>query len=440
MGKAFRKKIQTVRMILFILLLGSAASCNVYAKTADQLTVSGFLKEVAAVQEYARTHGYEYGHSTAVNPTTDGKIACDRLVSKALYNLGFTDQPKGGITIVNIDHYLSAWGFERSTSLEYAKAGSIMLVWHKTTDPIKHPYPSHVFVLASDFNTSTMTADRYDCGSNTFIRSQQPLRGLGFWYRTDPVVVYSVPEIRLRLPRTEDMVYRGETISLDAKLEPSSVDRSRLIYTSSDPTVASVDASGNVTGLKKGSSVITVRVTGTQQYARCRVTVENVPVFMISLNTAKKVLRKGQKYSLTATIFPDNAYNKKVRWKSSNSSVVSVSRKGVIKAKREGSAVITAISSNGLDVTCKVVSGIPVKKIRLSKKSIRLGSRRSFKLKAVIKPANATDKKVYWISSDPKVATVKKGLVVAKGKGSCIIKARTRDGHLLSTCKVKVLK
>ena len=152
------------------------------------ISVEQFLAACQNVVDTARMNGYTYGDSRAQNPTTDGIISCDRMVAKALYDLGYTGQPMGGITCGNADEYLASWGFERSENLYDAKRGSIMLVKHKDVD-----YTSHMYVLASDMDFNAMVADRYDCGSNGNIQSVQPLRGEGFWYRTDSIIVYNIP-------------------------------------------------------------------------------------------------------------------------------------------------------------------------------------------------------------------------------------------------------
>lgn len=159
------------------------------SETAFRITVDQFLSACQNVMDTARMYGYRYGDSHAANPTTDGIISCDRLIAKALYDLGYTSQPTGGITCGNADQYLSAWGFERSTSLASARRGSIMLVKHAGKS-----YTSHMFVFAGNFDMNTMTGDRYDAGSQYAINSQQPLRGLSFWYNPYDVIVYNIPE------------------------------------------------------------------------------------------------------------------------------------------------------------------------------------------------------------------------------------------------------
>lgn len=153
-----------------------------------RITVDEFLNSCQRVVDTARTYGYVYGSSTAVDPTTDGKISCDRLIAKALYDLGYTDQPAGGITCGNADEYLYAWGFERSTDMSAIRRGSILLVKHTWSG-----HTDHMFVAASDFNFSTMSCDRYDCGSMMAIGSVQPLYNKPFQYKTNDLIVYNIP-------------------------------------------------------------------------------------------------------------------------------------------------------------------------------------------------------------------------------------------------------
>ena len=66
---------------------------------ASDITADQFVAAVAKVQETARKKKYVYGDSRSAVPTADKKISCDRLIAKALYDLGFHDQQTGGITV-----------------------------------------------------------------------------------------------------------------------------------------------------------------------------------------------------------------------------------------------------------------------------------------------------------------------------------------------------
>lgn len=146
----------------------TAAYISYIGAAKDKAAV--FLAAVKAVQERARKQGCIWADSQSVPPCADKKISCDRLVARALWDLGYTDQIKGGIALGrNFESYLTAHGFKRSTSADDIKAGSVCVV----INPAKTS--RHVFVVAS---RSGDKFTRYDCGSTEWIRSKQPLSGL----------------------------------------------------------------------------------------------------------------------------------------------------------------------------------------------------------------------------------------------------------------------
>ena len=156
-------------------------------KQADEITVDKFLASCKKVMDTARKNKYKYGNSTAINPTTDGLISCDRLIAKALYDLGFTDQRKGGETCGTLDSYLRKHGFIRSTNYKDIKKGAIVLVKH-----LDKTYTGHAFVCVS-FNNKTWVSDRYDAGSNDRISITQPIKSVEWAYRKDDLIVYTIP-------------------------------------------------------------------------------------------------------------------------------------------------------------------------------------------------------------------------------------------------------
>lgn len=156
------------------------------------------------------------------------------------------------------------------------------------------------------------------------------------------------------------------------------------------------------------------------------------------------VLKKGGTYTLKYKITPKNASNKKVKFSSSNKKVVTVSTKGKIKAVGRGTAKITVKSvSNGkkkASITVKV--GTPVKKVLLSKKTVKLTEGGSTTIKATISPKSATNKKVIYRTSNKQVASVSnKGKITALKQGTAKITAEATDGSgKKATCIVTVQK
>lgn len=137
------------------------------------------------------------------------------------------------------------------------------------------------------------------------------------------------------------------------------------------------------------------------------------------LNKKSVSLNVGKTYTLKAT-----GTKGKITWTSSNKSVATVSSKGAVKAKKKGTAVITA-KYGKKKLTCKVTVKQPVKSIKLNKTSATLKKGKSLTLKATISPSNANNKAVTWTSSNKKVATVSsKGVVKAVGNGTATIRRK----------------
>ena len=91
-------------------------------------------------------------------------ISCDRLAAKALWNIGYTDQPAGGITIGTFDSWFRSHNFNVSTNEADAKRGSIMLVGDNSG-------PRHAFVIAKNEGGQVLI---YDAGSNRKLDTAQP--------------------------------------------------------------------------------------------------------------------------------------------------------------------------------------------------------------------------------------------------------------------------
>lgn len=150
-------------------------------------------------------------------------------------------------------------------------------------------------------------------------------------------------------------------------------------------------------------------------------------------NSSVSVL-KGRTYTLKV-----KGTKKKVKWSSSNKSVASVNKKGVITAKKKGKTVITA-KVNGKQLRCSVTVKQPVNKIRLNRTSIELKTGKKYSLKATVGPTGANNKGIVWSSSNERIATVsQKGKVKAVGVGNAVITARAKDGGgAVASCLVMV--
>lgn len=151
-------------------------------------------------------------------------------------------------------------------------------------------------------------------------------------------------------------------------------------------------------------------------------------------------LNKGEKFELTYTLKPEGAESK-VTWKSSNTKVAKVSKKGIVTARGEGKATITVTTKNGKKDTVKIKVTDPTKAKKIivdeEVKTVVVGEK--FKPGYTLVPETATSK-VTVTSSKPKVVKVnKKGEATALKKGTAILTFTTSTGKK-DTMKVKVVK
>lgn len=173
--------------------------------------------------------------------------------------------------------------------------------------------------------------------------------------------------------------------------------------------------------------------------------VENIRVTGVSLDSGREYMYVGDEVLLVATITPSHAYDKGIKWSSSNSSVAVVDNIGTMKAVGVGKAVITAkTNEGGYTASCEVsvseyvaVTGISLNASRLD---INPGESRT--LTATVTPSNASRPSVKWSSSDSGIAEVGSysGKVTGKSTGTAIVTATVTDGGLTATCEVTVEK
>lgn len=143
--------------------------CFCYIDYEDNMNASQLINATKAVYEMAHNGHYRYGDSHATPPCSDGIISCDRLIARALWNLGFQSQPAGGITVLNMENFLTSWGFKKITDISSLKAGDIVLFRNQLTTPNAN---WHTFLLTK-FNAPN-DIWKYDMGSQQRIESAQP--------------------------------------------------------------------------------------------------------------------------------------------------------------------------------------------------------------------------------------------------------------------------
>ncbi len=236
----------------------------------------------------------------------------------------------------------------------------------------------------------------------------------------------------------------GETYKIQSSVLPSDVSDTSLIWTSSDPDVATVDAYGTITGLSAGKAVITASShLSAEVKAECHVTVKGVPVESINLKYTEWSGHVGEYFYLTGTVSPPNASNRVLTVSSSNPEVATIDNDFKVTALSVGECFITITATDGSDVSasCKVTV-LPTLVESLSfeweQKECIIGE--YITNRAIISPDDATNPNLEWTSSNPEIAEVStEGLIRGVSVGEAIITAATTDGsNLTASCSVIV--
>ncbi len=244
------------------------------------------------------------------------------------------------------------------------------------------------------------------------------------------------------LNKSSVAIIAGESVTLVVTVSPSNATNKNVSWHSSDESVATV-SNGRVTALKAGSAVITVTAEDGGKTAICQVSVKPkiVNVQSVSLNKSSITLTEGESTTLTAVVSPSNATNKNVRWSSSDASVASVVNGKVTALKAGSSTIKVTTEDGGLTASCQVVvksKEIRVKSVSLNRETLALEPWERATLTATVSPSNATNKNVWWSSSDATIVSVDNGRLYARKLGRTTITVTTEDGRHKASCQVVV--
>lgn len=212
--------------------------------------------------------------------------------------------------------------------------------------------------------------------------------------------------------------------SVRLRVEATRAAYSYVTWSSSNVTVASVDANGVVTAHKAGTAIISC-VTNTGEDASCDVTVrETAP----ALNeTSLTLTMHYNDPNPTQKLYLKEGKGALSGWTSSDPTVASVSESGLVTALAVGKTTIRATTADGKTVSCTVEVKSDIGQVLLSESQILLhdiGGTQT--LTAVMDGASVP---VTWASSDPAVASVDaNGVVTAIASGQATITVTAENG------------
>jgi len=237
----------------------------------------------------------------------------------------------------------------------------------------------------------------------------------------------------------------GKRVNLKASVSPSNASNKKVTWSSSDTSVATVNTSGRVTA-KKIEEEKSVVITATAADGTGKKTTVKVRVVRMATGikiTGTTSVLAGKRVTLSASVEPSNATEKKVTWSSSDPSVATVDSRGRVTAQKVTglkSVVITATAKDGSGVaaqhTINVTPAISKMQVTADESVVSgtlvidLTTSPTVDLGMYIEPADACQD-VKWTSSSTRRATVdENGVVSAKQTGTVKITATAQDGSI----------
>ena len=222
-----------------------------------------------------------------------------------------------------------------------------------------------------------------------------------------------------------------------------SSDPTELSFSSSLPSVATVDDKGNVTAVGVGTAIITISNFDGTAHANCTITVKEKPKASLTLDKETLSLEIDKTYTLIPNYIPAREGDSTaLHFVSSLPTVATVDQSGKITAKSVGRTEISVTNSDGsATAVCVVtVTAKPKASLTLDKETLSLNEGDSFNLKATYTPAYSTDSRVLtYTTTNSAVATVdQNGKITAKASGIANITVTNKEGTVSATCQVTV--
>lgn len=256
--------------------------------------------------------------------------------------------------------------------------------------------------------------------------------------------VSNVPVTGVKVSPPEVTLDVGGSQQLKWTVEPSNATNKKLIFKSSDDSVATVSNTGYITAVKNGNAVITVTSDDNNTiYDFCKVKVgKPVLVASVSVTPEETKLKVGATCQLNVSVLPSNADKRSVSYESSNPNVAAVSDNGLVTAKASGVATITvtAKDGSGKKATSTVTVWQPVTGVTVSEKTIVIPKGNVKPIFASVVPATADEKGLVFKTSNATVATVSnEGVVTGVNEGWATITICAKENEAIyTTCTVKV--
>ena len=176
---------------------------------------------------------------------------------------------------------------------------------------------------------------------------------IGYIYQT---YVSEVPDVKIEkieLAIDNDIVLKGERKQLKVTIFPEEASNNKVIYSSSNNKVATVDDKGNILALSSGKTIIKVKAKDNDVQSQIEITVYS-PVTGIKFDESEVFLQVGETFEIKAWVEPEDANDKTILYSTSNTQVATVKEDGLIIAHKEGISKLIACSKENSNIIAEV--------------------------------------------------------------------------------------
>ncbi len=178
---------------------------------------------------------------------------------------------------------------------------------------------------------------------------------IGYIYQTYVTEIPPVQIEKIDISIDNNIMPKGERKQLQIEITPKEASNHKLIYSSSNPKVATIDDTGVIQAIKSGETTITVKAEENSVQNQIKINVYS-KVTGIALDQKDIYIAVGDTFKINAYIQPDDADDKTIIYSSSNTEIATIDNNGIITAKTEGETSIIATSNENSNIKqeCKL--------------------------------------------------------------------------------------
>ena len=222
----------------------------------------------------------------------------------------------------------------------------------------------------------------------------------------------------------------------DAAAQQAAADRIDWTWAITDDTIATVDGSGVVTGVKGGSTLVTVTSADGKFTASCPVTVSQ-PLQGIALSNIDLVINRTDNADINCTLTPADTTDTDITYEIADNNIAKLNGSKVV-AVGNGTTTLTATCGK-IKANAQITVTTAPTEIQLDSTEGVLTVGNTHTIQATLLPETTTNTDLVWSVCNENIATVDEhGTVTAQGPGNCVVTAATPDGALKATYSLTV--